>query len=156
MPICYAQSVSTSGTPSQESFAADTTTQGTPITETPSQEGFETSDGQTVSGSTNAEHNLTIAKVIKEGDALHVIIANNGTNPANLTGWMLTLNNGAKKYVFPNFMLNPSSMVTVHTHMNPNTATDLFGSNFMWNGTSDVELVDQNGMLVNKYTLPPS
>jgi hypothetical protein len=47
-------------------------------------------------------------------------------------------------------------MVTVHTHSNPNTATDLFGSNFVWNGTRDVELIDQKGMLVSEYTLSHS
>ncbi len=109
-------------------------------------------------GSVNstAGYNLTIFKVIKESDALHVIVANNGTVPANLTDWMLTLNNGTNKYVFPNFTLNPNSIVTVHTHMNANTATDLFGSNFVWNGTRDVELIDQKGTLVSEYTLRPS
>ncbi len=68
---------------------------------------------------------------------------------------MLTLNDGVMKYVFPNFMLNTSSMVTIHTHMNPNIATDLFGSNFIWTVSSDVELIDRNGLLVSEYTLPP-
>lgn len=155
MPICFAQIISTSGTPSQEGFEAGVV-QTTPITETPSQGGFETGDGQLGSVNSTAGYNLAISKVLKEGDALHVIVANNGTVPANLTDWMLTLNNGTDKYVFPNFMLNPNSMVTVHTHSNPNTATDLFGSNFMWNGTRDVELIDQNRMLVSEYTLNPS
>jgi hypothetical protein len=174
MPICFAQSLSTSGTPSQEGFAAgviqatpatDTPSQGgfeagveqtTPITETPSQGGFETSDTQISSSGSTVGHNLAISKAIKEGDALHVIVANNGTIPANLTAWRLTLNNGVSKYIFPNFTLNPNSMVTVHTHKNVDTATDLFGSNFMWNGTRDIELLDNNGMLVSEYTINSS
>jgi hypothetical protein len=155
MPICLAQTISTSGTPSQEGFVAGVA-QITPTTETPSQGGFETSDGQMGSVNSTTRYDLTISKVLKEGDALHVIVSNNGTVPTNLTDWMLTLNNGTSRYVFPNFMLNPNSMVTVHTHSNPNTATDLFGSNFVWNGTRDVELIDQKGMLVSEYTLSHS
>lgn len=155
MPICLAQTISTSGTPSQEGFVAGEA-QTTPVTETPSQGGFETGDEQLGSVNPTAGYNLTISKVIKEGDALHVIVANNGTIPANLSAWVLNLNNGTNKYVFPNFTLNPNSIVTVHTHMNANTATDLFGSNFVWNGTRDVELIDQNGILVSEYTLQPS
>ena len=159
MATCFAQSISTSGTPSQEGFAAGNSMviiQATPITETPSQGEFETSDGQTSSGSSTAEYNVTISIVIKEGDALHVTVANNGTIPADLTDWKLTLNKGANEYIFPIFTLNPNSMVTVHTHANNNTATDLYGSNFMWNGTRDVELLDPTGMLVSEYTLPTS
>jgi hypothetical protein len=155
MPICFSQSVSTSGTPSQEGFAAGIT-QSTPLTETPSQAGFETNNAQTGSVGSSAKYNLNITKVIKEGDALHVIVANNGSIPANLTDWMLTLNNGIDKYAFPNFSLNPNTMVTIHTHKNVNTATNLFGSNFMWNGTRDVELIDQKGMLVSEYILQSS
>lgn len=155
MPICFAQIISTSGTPSQEGFESGEA-QTTPTTETPSQGGFETGDAQMGSVNSTAGYNLTISKAIKEGDALHVIVANNGTVPANLSDWMLTLNNGTNRYVFPNFTLNPNSVVTVHTHTNANTATDLFGSNFVWNGTRDVELIDQKGTLVSEYTLRPS
>jgi hypothetical protein len=155
IPLCFAQSISTSGTPSQEGFAAGIL-QSTPITETPSQGGFETRDAQMVSSSSTAGYNLTISKVIKEGDALHVIVSNKGSIPANLTDWMLTLNGGVSKYVFPNFTLNPNSMVTIHTHKNANTAADLFGSDFMWNGTRDVEIIDPNGKLVDEYALHTS
>lgn len=154
---CFAQSISTSGTPYQEGFAAgigEGTVQSTPVTETPSQAGFETTDTQT--GSSIAEYIVTISKVLKEGDALHVLVANNGTVAADLTDWKLTLNKGVNEYIFPSFTLNPNSIVTVHTHKNLNTATDLYGSNFTWNGTRDVELIDQTGKLVSEYALPTS
>lgn len=192
MTTCFAQSISTTGTPSQEGFAAGTSasiaytpstgtpfqigfdtgvtqttpatetpfqagfdtgvTQTTSTTETPSEVGFETTDAQT--GSTTAGYNVAISKVLKESDALHVLVANNGTIAAVLTDWKLTLNKGASEYIFPSFTLNPNSMVTVHTHKNANTATDLYGSNFSWNGTRDVELIDQTGKLVSEYELP--
>ncbi len=123
-----------------------------PITETPSQATFETTDTQTSSSSD--EYNVTIFEVLKEGDALHVLVANNGTIAADLTDWRLTLNKGATEYVFPSFTLDSNSVVTVHAHDNINTATDLYGSNFMWNGTRDVELIDQTGEVVSEYVLP--
>jgi hypothetical protein len=193
----FAQSVSTSDTPSQEGFAAgivqtnptsDTPSQGsfriglnqtnpisqtpsqggfisgvvqtTPTTETPSQGAFAvgvnqtTSTGETPSqAGATASNNVAIAKVLKESSALHVIVANNGTAPANLTAWKLALNNGSSTYLFPNFVLKPMATVTVHTHMNANTVTDLYGSNFTWNGTRDVELIDSMGKMVSEYSI---
>lgn len=197
----FAQSVSTSGTPSQEGFAAgivqtnptsDTPSQGSfriglnqtnlisqtpsqggfeagvvqtsPTTETPSQGAFAVGVNQTTSTGepssqagytgTAANNNVAISKVLKEASALHVIVANNGTAPTNLTAWKLALNNGASTYLFPNFVLNPMTNVTVHTHMNANTPTDLYGSNFTWNGTRDVELIDSMGKMVSEYSIP--
>ena len=118
------------------------------------QPSIKTTDTQT--GSSIAEYIVTISKVLKEGDALHVLVANNGTVAADLTDWKLTLNKGVNEYIFPSFTLNPNSIVTVHTHKNLNTATDLYGSNFTWNGTRDVELIDQTGKLVSEYALPTS
>jgi hypothetical protein len=137
------QTTPTTETPSQGAFVVGGN-QTTPTAETPSQASY--------TGST-ARYNVTISKVIKEGDALHVIVANNETAPANLTTWKLTLNNGTNTYLFPNFMLQPMAKVTVHTHMNANTPTDLYGSNFTWNGTRDVELIDSMGKMVSEYSL---
>ena len=153
MTTCFAQSISTSGTPYQEGFTSGVI-QSTPATETAAQVGFETTDTQT--GSSKARSNVTISKVLKEGDALHVLVANNGTIAADLTDWKLTLNKGVSEYIFPSFVLGPDSIVTVHTHKNVNTATDLYGSNFTWNGSRDVELVDPTGKLMSEYALPIS
>jgi hypothetical protein len=159
------QTNSIAQTPSQGGFEAGIV-QTTPTSETPSQGAFAvgvnqtTSTGETPSqasytGST-VKNIVTISKVIKESDALHVIVANNGTAPANLTDWKLELNNGSSTYQFPNFMLQPMTTVTVHTHMNANTPTDLYGSNFMWNGSRDVELIDSMGKMVSEYSLQTS
>ncbi|VVB64869.1 Lamin Tail Domain protein [uncultured archaeon] len=159
------QTNSIAPTPSQGGFEAGIV-QTTPTTETPSQGAFvvgvnqTTSTGETLTqvnytGST-VRNDLTILKVIKESDALHVIVANNGTGPVNLTDWKLALNNGSSTYLFPNFMLKPMSTVTVHTHMDANTPTDLYGSNFTWNGTRDVELIDRMGEMVSEYSLHTS
>jgi hypothetical protein len=159
------QTYSNAQTPSQGGFIAGVV-QTTPTTETPSQGAFLVGVNQTTStaeipsqaiytGST-ARENVTISKVIKEDNALHVIVADNGTAPVNLTDWKLELNNGSSMYLFPNFMLQPMATVTVHTHMNADTPTDLYGSNFTWNGTRDVELIDSMGKMVSEYNLNTS
>ena len=156
------QTNSITQTPTQGGFEAGIV-QTTPTTETPSQGAFAVGSNQTTSTGENSsqasytgstvKNDVTVSKVIKESDALHVIVANNGTAQANLTDWKLALNNGTSTYLFPNFMLKPMATVTVHTHMNANTPTDLYGSNFMWNGTRDVELIDSMGKMVSEYGL---
>ncbi len=168
----FAQSMSTSGTPSQMGFADGIPAgvgQGTSTSQTPFQIGFETgiptkstslggvkttTTSQPVSSGSTAGYNVTISKALMVGDALDVVVENDGTAPASLMDWKLTLNKGVSTYIFPNFAINPNTIVTIHANTGANTATDLFGSNFSWNGTRDVELLDQTGMQVSEYTLP--
>lgn len=97
--------------------------------------------------------NITIANALKEGTALHVLVANNGTNTVDLTNWKLVTDNNNSAFMFPSFMLKPKAIVTVHTHKGNNTATDLYGSNFMWNGTHDIKLLNNNSMPVYDYPI---
>ena len=172
----FAQSMSTSGTSTQNGFADGIPAgigQMSSTSEAPFQIGFDTGNAQPkstssqagvktttttssqpVSGASTAAYNVTISKALKEGDALDVVVANDGTAPASLMDWKLTLNKGVSTYIFPNFAINPNTVVTIHANTSANTATDLFGSNFSWNGTRDVELLDQTGMQVSEYTLP--
>ncbi len=173
MTTCCAQLISTSETPSQGGFVSDLasgTLQTTPSTETPSQGSYETVGEQTTAQSetpsqagfettgdqttpiSSSKNNVTIFKVLKEGDALHVLLANNGTTASDLMDWKLTLNKGALSYIFPYFVLNPKAIVTIHSHNNVDTSTDLYGSNFTWNGTQDVELLNAEGNLVSEYS----
>jgi hypothetical protein len=157
------QTISIPQTPSQGGFEAGIV-QITPTTETPSQGAFAVGVNQTIStGETPSQESyigstvnnyVAISKVFKESDALQVIVANNGTAPANLTAWKLALNDGTSTtYLFPNFMLQSMATVTVHSKMNANTPKDLYGSNFTWNGTHDVELVDSMGKMVSEIKL---
>ena len=172
----FAQSMSTSGTSTQNGFADGIPAgigQMSSTSEAPFQIGFETGNAQPtstssqagvktttatssqpVSGASTAAYNVTISKALKEGDALDVVVANDGTAPASLMDWKLTLNKGVNTFIFPNFALNPNTVITIHANTSANTATDLFGSNFSWNGTRDVELLDQTGKQVSEYTLP--
>ena len=171
----FAQSMSTTGTTSQQGFADGIPAgigQGSSTSEAPFQLGFETGNAQStstsfqagakttttnsqpVSGGSNAGYNVTISKALRAGDYLDVVLANDGTAPANLMDWKLTLNKGVSTYIFPNFAINPNTIITIHANTSANTATDLFGSNFPWNGARDVELLDQTGMQVSEYTLP--
>lgn len=97
------------------------------------------------------KHNVTIVNALKEGTALHVLVANNATTEMNLTNWRLVTDNNNATFTFPIFMLEQGKIVTIHTHKNNNTAADLFGSNFMWNGTNEIKLLDAHGSLVNDY-----
>lgn len=107
-----------------------------------------------IPSSNNASNtNITIANALKEGTALHVLVANNGTNTSDLTNWKLVTDNNNSAFTFPSFMLKPNAIVTVHTHKGNNTATDLYGSNFMWNGTHEIKLLNNNGMLVYDYRI---
>ena len=170
----FAQSMSTSGTTSQQGFADGIPAgigQMSSTSEAPFQIGFDTANAQPtstssragvktttnsqpVSGGSTAGYNVTISKALKEGDALDVVVANDGTAPASLMDWKLTLNKGVNTFIFPNFAINPNTIITIHANTSANTATDLFGSNFSWNGTRDVELLDQTGKQVSEYTLP--
>ena len=172
----FAQSMSTSGTTTQNGFADGIPAgigQMSSTSEAPFQIGFDTANAQPtstssqagvktttatssqpVSGASTAAYNVTISKALKEGDALDVVVANDGTAPASLMDWKLTLNKGVNTFTFPNFAINPNTVITIHANTSANTATDLFGSNFPWNGTRDVELLDQTGKQVSEYTLP--
>ena len=172
----FAQSMSTSGTSTQNGFADGIPAgigQMSSTSEAPFQIGFDTANAQPtstssqagvktttttssqpVSGASTAGYNVTISKALQEGDALDVVVANDGTAPASLMDWKLTLNKGVNTFIFPNFAINPNTSVTIHANTSANTATDLFGSNFPWNGTRDVELLDQTGKQVSEYTLP--
>ena len=98
--------------------------------------------------------NVTIVKALQEGTAMHVWVANNGTTASNLTSWKLVTDNNMSTFTFPVFTLNPNAVVTIHAHKGNNSATDLYGSNFMWNGTHDVKLLNMNGMQVYDYRIP--
>ncbi len=97
------------------------------------------------------KHNVTIVNALKEGTALHVLVANNATTEMNLTNWRVVTDNNNATFTFPIFMLEQGKIVTIHTHKNNNTAEDLFGSNFMWNGTNEIKLLDDHGSLVSDY-----
>lgn len=97
--------------------------------------------------------NVTIVNALEEGEALHVLVANNETTAANLTSWRLMTDNNNSTFTFPVFTLKPKAVVTIHTHKRNNTATDLYGSNFMWNGTHEVKLFDKSGSLVYDYRI---
>jgi hypothetical protein len=152
MTVCFAQMISTTGTPYQERFEAGIGENELHSTiKIPSQTSFETEDQQI--GISTDGYDVAIYEVLKDGNALQVLMANNGTIPANITNWRLVLNEGASEYIFPSFALDANSIVTVHSQENANTSTDLYGSNFMSNEARDVMLVDQMGNLVSEYVL---
>jgi Lamin Tail Domain len=163
------QTIAVIGTPTQQTFELRGS-QSTLGTETPTQQAFALRSIQpTVESGTSAHQaspaagsyqpvapNVTISEVVKETDELKVMVANNMKVPANLTSWKLMLNNGTTTYEFPDFILQPNEMVAIHTQAGADTSTDLFRSNFMWNGTQDIELLNEKGFLVSEYRIVTS
>jgi hypothetical protein len=99
-------------TPSQGSFQIGTQ-KSTPTTQTPSQMTFaggvkesgQISSPIQTSGSVPTQmYNISIPNALKEGDALHVLVANNGTIAADLANWKLVTDNGKLTFTFPVFM----------------------------------------------------
>jgi hypothetical protein len=177
--VSLAQNIDVTGTPSQGAFevgvpytfpATETpslqayrigTPQNVPGTETPSQQAYQTGSNQTASGAQPgfaapaAAGAVSIYNVVREGDGLLAMLINGGTTSVNMTSWKLSLNNGSAIYTIPNFALEPGALVTVHPQAGTNTSTDLFGSNFGWNETKDLELLDGSGVIVSEYALMP-
>lgn len=173
--VSFAQNIGGSGTPSQGAFevglpnafpAAETpsqqayrigTPQNVPGTETPSQQSYQAGRNQTAQGArpggVSPTGVVSIYNAAREGDNLTVMVINSGTASVNMTGWMLALNNGTASYAFPYFALGSGAIVTVHPLAGENNSTDLFASNFAWNGTRDVALFDDKGMIVSEYPL---
>jgi len=171
VPCSFAQLISTSQTPTQGAYregfnilppGTQTPTQQAyeiglnrplPVTGTPSQQMFRSGLSQTAPVVPIPAYNVAIYDVLQDGDSLQVWVANNGTTPVNLAGWALVLNNGSSTYAFPAFLLQPTAVIAVHSNQGTDTLTDLYGSNFMWADTRDIELVDDNGLLVSEWDL---
>ena len=145
-------------TPTQSAYeiGLSPTSLGTP-TQSASQAGIHqaTPETPTIEGGSIVVNKAMISGVAKEGDGMLVKVVGNGTSSAtNLTSWRLALNNGTNTtYTFPDFTLQPNSVVSVHTQKGKNSPNDLFGSNFIWNGTRDVELLNSTGTQISEYSL---
>jgi hypothetical protein len=84
----------------------------------------------------------------------YVVIKNNGTATADLTGWTL-MDEAGHTFTFSEFQLAPGSTVTVHTGSGTNTETHLYwGSGSpVWNNDHDTAtLLDQYGNRVDSKT----
>ena len=145
-------------TPTQSAYEIGLapTSLGTP-TQSADQAGISQAPPETpaINGGSIVANTVMISGVTKEGDGMLVKVEGNGTSSAtNLTSWRLALNNETNTtYTFPDFTLQPKSVVSVHTQKGENTPNDLFGSNFIWNGTRDVELLNSAGTQISKYRL---
>ena len=153
-------------TPYQGSFEAGLNQKSTSTIQTPSQMTFAGGNGKSTKitppfipgGGVPTQiptqmYNISIANALKEGEALHVLVANNRTTAADLANWKLVTDNGNLTFTFPIYTLMPKAVVTIHAHEGNNTASDLYGSNFMWIGTHEIKLLDNNGMRIYDYLI---
>lgn len=84
----------------------------------------------------------------------YVVITNKGGAAVNLGGWSLR-DEAGHVYTFPDFTLQPSQSVTVHTGCGTDTATDLYWCSWtpVWNNDGDTAyLYDADGNLVDSYS----
>jgi LysM repeat protein len=82
-----------------------------------------------------------------------VIIQNVGAR-INMKGWTLQdLHN--IMYVFPDFVLETSGVVRVHTDSGLDSATDLYWSrpNAVWDSNDTATLKDRSGIVIDSYTI---
>jgi hypothetical protein len=109
-----------------------------------------------------AEADLTISQVAYDApgndnenpNGEWVQIKNDGTAPAELTGWGIKDESASHRYFFPaSFVLGPGEIVTVHTGCGVDFGTTLYWcetGSAVWNNDGDtVFLLDPNG---NTYT----
>jgi len=81
----------------------------------------------------------------------YVIIQNNGSENADLTGWQLKDSYG-HTFTFPSFILNSGSTVTIYTGSGSGTQTSLYwgSSTPIWNNDTDIaSLYDADGNLID-------
>jgi competence protein ComEC len=96
------------------------------------------------------EHSIKVSDLNLEGEWVN--ITNNGTAPIPLTGWELTDNGALHVLVFPPFMLNGDSTVTVYSHRTgTNSANELYWTgSYVWNNEGDTAyLYDGEGTLIS-------
>ncbi|MAG37709.1 MAG: hypothetical protein CL878_15850, partial [Dehalococcoidia bacterium] len=58
---------------------------------------------------------LRLVAVVNEGSSEHVVVANGGSQPQNLRGWVLESQTGGQRYAFPAVTLAPGMTVRVHS-----------------------------------------
>jgi hypothetical protein len=75
----------------------------------------------------------------RDRDGEYVLLRNDGTVAADLTGWTLADGGAAHTYTFPAFSLAPGAEVKLWTRDGSNDATNLFWSSpsAIWNNTGD-------------------
>jgi hypothetical protein len=84
-----------------------------------------------------------------------LIIQNDGSKDAFLTGWTITDNKGLV-FIFPQLMLSPGARVQVHTTSGKDTPTDLYsgGSTPVMTSGELVGLYDSQGNVQAFYRVP--
>ncbi|WP_055281112.1 lamin tail domain-containing protein [Thermococcus sp. EP1] len=82
----------------------------------------------------------------------YVIIANIWCKGVNLKGWRLT-DEKDHVFTFPEIVINPGDMITIHTGKGTNNETDLYWGNSLpvWNNEEDTAyLYSVDGTLIDK------
>ena len=102
---------------------------------------------------------LSIKAVVNQGRAEHVTVANEGSAPQELTGWVIRSATGGQVLPFPaGFVLAAGATVNVHSGSGASSQnrppTDLFatGANVWNNGGDTAQLIDPAGRVVHQLS----
>jgi len=101
---------------------------------------------------------VVIRDIVNQGRAEHVVVANEGTVPQELTGWLLRSATGGQTYSFPaGFVLAAGATVNVHSGSGDPAAlnhppSDLFATRSnVWRNEGDIgQLIDPTGRAVSE------
>jgi hypothetical protein len=84
----------------------------------------------------------------------YTVVANTGSSPVNLAGWLLNAGDGGQNFRFPDHVLAPGASCRVYTNeFHPESCGFSFGKgSAIWNNGGDCGfLYDPNGALVDEY-----
>jgi hypothetical protein len=122
--------------------------------QTPSISGDDNESGIVI---TNEDIQISIRTIVGVGnlDVEFVEIINQGQNPADLTGWQLTDEDG-NQYTFPALILNSGGAVKVLTKTGTNTVIELYwqADAPVWRSGEIARLVNTSGEVVSTYAIP--
>lgn len=106
---------------------------------------------------TNEDIQISIRTIVGAGnlDVEYVEIVNQGQNPADLTGWQLT-NEDGNQFTFPALILNSGGAVKVLTRTGTNTVIELYwqAEAPVWHSGEIARLVKTSGEVVSTYAIP--
>lgn len=84
-----------------------------------------------------------------------VTIANQGSVPVNLNGWMLTA--GANRYTFPSQTITPGGLLRIHFGHGFDVGSDIYlglPAEFLSDAGDVITLSDNSGAVVSRYAYP--
>lgn len=111
----------------------------------------------TLSFISSTESTIEIYAIVGAGnlEAEYVEIRNQGEDPADLTGWQLSDQDG-QTFTFPALILNSGGAIKVISTKGTNTVIELYWQSDVpiWQSGETASLLDADGELITTYSIP--